>query len=292
MARSISDIKTALGTAYINQSATQVKYGLTPENVELGFDSIFSKTSVENIFFYAIAFCINVFEQILDAFRTEIQTTVDSAFVANKAWWHAQAMSYQDGDDLVLNTSTFKYEYATIDATKQIVKKVAVREAVQADGVCKVKLYLATENAGTIEPLSTAQKERFEAFAQMITPSGVLRTIITGNGDVVEFGMTVNYNPLLINSDGQLITDVGIVPVDAAISDFINSLNSTNFGGKLNLTKLIDAVQSATGVVDAKLTVFKINTVAQAELWGTYESTNGWFSLGDTAIIYQPQTEL
>lgn len=292
MARSISTIKTELGNAYISQQAVQTIYDLTETDVLSGFDGLFSKVSPEGLFFYAIAFCVNVFEQILDAFRTEMQTTVDNAFVANKAWWHAQALRYQDGDDLVLNTSNFKYEYATVDAAKQIVKKVAVREVVQADGVCKVKLYLATQNNGMIEPLSIEQKNRFASYAKMITPSGVLRTIITGNGDVVEFGMTVNYNPLLINSDGQLITDVAIVPVDMAISNFIDVLNITNFGGKLNLTKLIDAVQSATGVVDAKLTVFKINTVAQAELWGTFESTNGWFSLGDITITYQPQTEL
>jgi len=291
MARTIAEIKTVIGNAYISQSAVQTRYSLTAEDVALGFDALFSKVSIESLFFYAVAFAINVFEVVMDVFRIEIQTKVDAAFVANQAWWHAQALAFQKGDNLILNTKTFKWEYETINTIKQIVKKVAVRETVQADGACKVKLYLATTLNGSISALTNDDKAIFEIYANQIKPSGVLLQVISGAGDALDFGFTINYNPLLMNSNGELLTD-GTKPVELAISNFITTLNDTNFGGKLNITKLIDSIQSATGVVDAKITSFKINDTTQTELWGTYESTNGWFTVGDLNVVYQPQTEL
>ena len=73
MARTISDIKTSLGNAYISQTVVQTIYSLTTADVALGFDALFSLVSVESISFYAIAFAINLFELIMDAFRIEIQ---------------------------------------------------------------------------------------------------------------------------------------------------------------------------------------------------------------------------
>ena len=107
MARTIATIKTTLGNAYIALQIIQTLYALTTDDVALGFDALFSVVSVESIAFYAIAFAINLFELIMDAFRIEIQATVDGAYIANKPWWKAQALAFQKGYNLVLNTKTF-----------------------------------------------------------------------------------------------------------------------------------------------------------------------------------------
>jgi len=291
MARPISDIKTSLGNAYISQDTVQAIYSLTPEDVALGFDALFSKVAVESILFYAIAVAINLFELILDAFRTEIQAKVDGAYIANKPWWHAQAMKFQKGYNLILNTKTFVWAYTKTDITAQIIKRVAVRETVEVDGSCKVKLLVATETDGTVAALTGDDLNLFSIYANQIKPAGVLLQIISAAGDVVDFSLTVNYNALLLTSAGLSITN-GNSPVNDAISNFIKSLNDVNFGGSLNLTKLIDSIQGAEGVVDAKITQFKVNGAIKPENWGTYDSTNGWFSLGVITAIYQPQTAL
>lgn len=291
MARTISDIKTSMGNAYIGLPAVQTLYSLTIDDVALGFDALFSIVSLESVFFYAIAFAINLFELIMDAFRIEIQTKIDGAFVGNKAWWHAQGMAFQKGYNLVLNTKTFEWAYATIDTTLQIIQRVAVRENVQSDGSCKVKLLVATENAGTVAALLAADLNLFDIYANQIKPAGVLLQIISAAGDVVDFSLTVNYNALLLTSSGLSILN-GNYPVNDAINGFINTLNDVTFGGDLNLTKLVDSIQAAEGVIDAKITQLKINGVIQTENWGTYESTNGWFSLGQITAVYQPQLSL
>src|ERR1035437_1214130 len=137
MARTISDIKTSMGNAYIGLPAVQTLYSLTTVDVALGFDALFSLSSLESIFFYAIAFAINLFELIMDAFRIEIQTKIDGAYIANKAWWKSQALAFKKGSNLILNTKTFVWSYETINTALQIIQRVAVRETVQSDGSCK-----------------------------------------------------------------------------------------------------------------------------------------------------------
>lgn len=288
MARSISIIKNSIGDFYISLSAVQTGYSLTTSDVALGFEVLFSKVSFESLLFYAVAFCINAFEQILDLFKTEIETEIAANYIANKAWWHAAAMAFQKGYALVMNAKTFIYSYATIDAAAQIITRAAVRENTdQNTGVCKVQLYVAQGASGSISALSTADAALFAAYANQIKPAGVLIDVITGAGDVLNFGVTIDYNPLILDSTGLLISDGVTYPVNAAIGDFIDKLNDNDFGGKLNLTKLIDAVQTATGVVDVEITAFSVNGVTK-QTWGTFDSTNGWFALGTITATYQP----
>ena len=221
--------------------------------------------------------------QIADI-KTEIQEKVDSSYIANSAWWHAQAMAFQKGIGLVMNTTTFIFGYQTIDITKQIIKRVAVRQNV--DGVCKVQLFVATETGGEISALLAEDKNLFEAYASVIKPAGVLIQVISGNGDIVDFSITVDYNPLVMDSTGKLIIGTNY-PVIDSLTDFITKLNDVDFGGNLNITKIMDAIQLVDGVVDVSVTDFKINGV-EKQTWGTFESTNGWFKLGVITPTYQP----
>ena len=282
MARLIADIKTEIGNAYIAQPAIQTIYDI--QDITLGFDAIFSKVGFESMLFYAFAFAIWSFEMILDLFKTEIQNKVDGAYIANSSWWHAQAMAFQKGIGLIMNPTTFIFGYATSDITKQIIKRVAVRQNV--DGVCKVQLFVATETGSDITALTNDDKVLFEAYANTIKPAGVLIQVISGAGDIVDFSITVDYNPLVLDSTGKLIIGSNY-PVIDSISNFITKLNDVDFGGNLNITKLMDAIQLVDGVVDVSVTDFKINTVVK-QTWGTFESSNGWFQLGVITPTYQP----
>lgn len=291
MARELNDIHAEIGNSYISQTDIKTAYNLSDEDVSKGYLNLFSKVSISRLLFYAVAYCIYVFERILDVFKAETQTTVDAAFVSNQPWWHAKALEFQRGYNLLLNRQTFVYYYNTYDASSLIIKRIAVREIMTAQQVCKVQLLVATEGENGIEPLSPVDKSLLEIYANTIKPSGVLVEVITGNSDVVDFDLTVNFNPLIMNTAGELIIDSS-KPVEIAINDFIGNLNNENFGGKLNLTHLIDAIQDVPGVVDPKITEFKINGNTQAENWGTYASENGWFSVGNLTITYQPQGDL
>jgi hypothetical protein len=289
MAQLLSDIKTSLGNAYIAQTAVQTAYNLSASDIESGFDALFSKVSVENLLFYAVASVIYLFEVILDAFQSEVQTTVTAAYIANKAWWHTQAMSFQKGYALLMNATTFVFAYATIDTTAQIIQRCAVRESLLSTGVCKLQLYVATETNGNIAPLSDSDITLFTAYANQIKPAGVLIDVITGAADVVDLGITIDFDPLLLDSTGRSILN-GNYPVIDAINNFINTLNNVDFGGNLNISKLINTMLAVDGVADVEVTSFAINTVTQPT-WGTFASKNGWFVIGTIIPTYQPYSE-
>jgi hypothetical protein len=290
MARTTDEIKQELGNVYLRLAGEL--YGLSSADIANGFDANFSKVSVESLLFYSTAFVINIFERLLDTFREDIQRVVDGGFVANKAWWHAQALHFQKGDELVMDGTTFSYSYREVRPEARIIKKVAVRESVQQDGVCKVRLYVAGESAGEVIPLSPEDRLLFEYYANMIKPSGVLLEVISGAGDVVGFTIVIYYNPLLMKGSGELLNN-GRKPVVETLSDFVKNLNNENFGGLLSVTKLVDALEGTTGVVDVRFVDFRINGNSQGSSVMTYESANGWFAVGDDLhITYQPLTGL
>lgn len=290
MANTATYWKNKIGDYYMSNEIVQRRYELSSSDLEAGFSAVFSIAAFESILFYAVGYCIYVFELVIDIFKAEIQDKIDARYLATSPWWHTQALQFQRGDDLYLNKKTFTYEYATLDASRQIIKRVAVRESASGEAPCKVKLYVATESNGTIEALSSNDLELFDIYAKKIRPAGVLVECISTAGDTVSFGLVVNYNPLILKQTGQRITGTDY-PVENAVNEFINTLNDVNFGGKLNLSKLIDRVQMAEGVIDVQITSCVIRDL-EPVTWGTYASQSGWFVVNEINVNYQPQTEM
>jgi hypothetical protein len=293
MAKSSIDWKEIIGNYYISLPEVQTIYSLTETDLQNGFTATFSLASIESRVFYAIGYACFLIQSIVEAAQVSIQAIVDKNYICNDAYWHDALLGFQSGDDLTLNSVTKRYQYAVTDATKQIIKRVAVRENYDADDSDKYKvfIYVAGESNGEIIALSAPQKAEVEAYVSKIKYAGVLTKLVSGDGDTLDIALTVNYNPLLLNTDGELIND-GSKPVDLAAENYIKVLNTDYFKGNLNVTRFIDSIQSATGVVDVKITGLSINAVAKTELWGTYESTNGWFKIGTLTVTYQPQTSI
>lgn len=296
MARTIAEIKTELGNTYINNTEVVQKYQLSTTDLEAGFDALFSKVSVENLLFYAIATAIHIFERILDTFMSEIQTKTEQAFYFNEAWWHQSIMSFQLGDDLKLNQQNFRFDYPAYDVEKRIVKKCAIREKTDTDGIFKVFFYTVKDENNALVPLSVAELNALNAYVNQIKPCGVITRLISGVADTLTFSLTVNYNPLVLNGNGEML-GTSEKPVENAIYQFIDTLNENYFGGDLNITRLVDAIQQTSGVVDVRINAISINGTLQTEgavnkIWGTFSSTNGWFTINSLNIAYQPQNNL
>jgi len=293
MAKSATEWKEVIGNYYMSLSAVQTIYSLTSNDLLNGFSKTFSIVSIENLVFYAIGYACFLIESIVETAQTAIQAIVDKNYICNDAYWHDALAAFQSGDNLVLNSTTKRYEYSVIDSSKQIIKRVAVREKYDTDDSNKYKvfLYVAGESNGVILPLTNLQKAEVDTYVSKIKYAGVLTKLVSGDGDTLDIALTVNYNPLLLNSNGELIND-GSKPVDLAADGYIVDLNTNYFKGNLNVTKFVDKIQAAIGVVDVKITGLSINTVVKTELWGTYESTNGWFKIGSLTVTYQPQTSI
>lgn len=244
------------------------KYGLAANDT---FDGSFSAVSFESILFGIMAAAIYTLEAIFDAFRREVDTKIAGSVVASIPWYHKICLEYQHGDKLVLNEATSEYGYEIIDDSKRMVKFAACRD--RGGGVY---ILVAKEGAdGYPEALSNDVLTAFREYVNKRKPAGIITDVYSYNPDDITLSIRVQYDPILLNSDGSLISDPSVFPVEDAINDYLASIL---YGGTFNRNKLIDAVQSAEGVQD--LILGEVSAKASAAQSYSVVEGNNYTSVG------------
>lgn len=260
--------------AFMADRTIRQKYGLTGT---AGFDDTFSAVSVENIIFHIVASAIYVLETIFDRFRSDVDDRLSTSILATIPWYHKICLEFQYGDELVYDESTGQFRYAQVDESKQVVKYAAVR-----DSGGGVTILVSGEDAnGNPEALSDDVLKVFRQYLSKRKPAGIMVDAYSFNPDKIQINLTVQYDAMLLNSDGSVISSPSVFPVEDAINGYLKGIV---YGGTFNKTKLIDAVQAATGVVDVV-----INTISVISGTGTvtvitgnnYTSSTGAFSAED-----------
>lgn len=271
MARTIRQIKGAMTQQFMADSTIIERYGF---EAGASFDDTFSAVSLESIWFSIVAAAIYVLETLFDAFKADVDAKIAEAVVASIPWYHKISLEFQYGDSLVFDEKTQGFVYPVIDTAKQIVKYAACRDL---GGMVYV---LASKDNGSGAPtaLSADELTAFSSYLHERKPAGVLLQAASYDPDEVQVVMTVQYNPQVLSPDGQLIAEPGVYPVEDAINTYLAKIV---YGGALNKTKLIDAVQAAAGVVDVVLTSVAVKTAAEAEftpvVGNNYTSVGGSF---------------
>ena len=228
---------------FMSDSVIRTKYVITGDAT---FDDTFSKVSLESIWFSIVASSIWVLESIFDVFRADVEERISSSVMASIPWYHQIALEFQYGDELVFDEKTQQFVYPEIHPAKQVVKFAAARDL--GGGV--LVLASGADASGNPTKLSTAVLAAFEEYMNERKPAGVILEVASHAADEVFVYGRVQYNPQLLNANGELLADPSVRPVDEAIAAYLHSIV---FGGVLNKTRLTDAIQGATGVVDVIL---------------------------------------
>lgn len=228
---------------FMSDSVIRTKYGITGDAT---FDDTFSKVSLESIWFSIVASAIWVLESIFDVFRGEVEARISSAVVASIPWYHQIALEFQYGDELVFDEETQQFVYPEIHPAKQVVKFAAARDL--GGGV--LVLASGADSEGKPVKLSNAVRAALESYLNQRKPAGVLLEVESHDPDEVFVYGKVQYDPQLLNANGELLADTSVRPVDDAIAAYLHDIV---YGGVLNKTKLTDAIQGAVGVVDVIL---------------------------------------
>ncbi len=233
MARTISEIKNIIITAKNNEAAL-ANYNST------------SATFLFNLWAYIVSVAIWTLEKIFDSHKTEVDNKIANSRNWNKAWFYEQCLLWQYGDDLTWNND--KFSYAVVDLSKRIIKLVAVNE--QQDGSILIKV---AKNGGVklddtyVGIGDGPEMTAFNTYIKQIKIPGMNVQVISYEPDQIQFDLNITYNPQLMTSTGQLISDSSYPVVNAIIA----YLKEIKYGGTFNKTKCIDAIQLASGVVDA-----------------------------------------
>jgi hypothetical protein len=241
MARTIAEIKKTMTDAWMADETIRARYGLAED---AKWSSSFSSVSVENILFYVVASSIYVLERLFDKHAETVGETVAKAVVASVPWYHKMALAYQHGDSLALNETTYQYDYAEKDETKQVVKYAAVR-----DNGTSVRLLVSGDSNGSPTPLSDDVLTAFKHYMNRVKPAGIILSVASKASEAVMVTATVTVDPLVLNTSGVSLAD-GSKPVEAAIQAHLANII---YGGTFNKTKLVDAIQAVEGVTDVEL---------------------------------------
>ena len=265
MARKISDIYNSIVAEKETQTELQ---GLLPstENAEQLLKDITStsKVAIWRLWAFVIAVATWTLENLFDEHKTEINTLIDNNSYGTVPWYYTIIKNWQYGDDLQWINN--KWQYASIDASKQIIKRCSVNEIGNV-----INILVATENAGTISTLNTQQLDALFAYLKKIRPAGVVFTLGSYNSDNLKLYYAINYNPL--------------IPLDTIkqnISDAVNNyLANITFGGDFNITKHTDAIQAAEGVIDpiCSNVYAKSNSGTYEAVIDNYKAKSGWFTI-------------
>jgi hypothetical protein len=297
----IAEYKTQITDEFMSNASIAEAYGFTAGDA---FDNVFSKVSIESILFYIVAVVHKIIGDAQAVFKSEQQKAIHAAIVANDRWWYDQVMAYVLGASLTYNSTTYKFSLVTDDDSTTLVAYCAILQAINENQVTYLKIMCAKVS---YEVLSTAETTALTEYLKRVAPAGVIFIVESNTPDIIYFpangetsGIQIYYDPMLLDSNGMLLSDGATYPVNVAIDAYIKGII---YGGKFNVTKLIDAIQSATGVVDVKVNLCKIHKFSDAAGVGSEISTTvdlaagvGEFSIDNATYVsnigYFPQSAL
>ena len=261
MARSVAEIKKTMTDAFMADATIREKYGLSVNDT---FSSKFSSVSIENILFFIVAACCHVLEMIFDQHKRDVEDKIALAVVASVPWYYKMALAFQYGDSLVLNERTWQYEYASIDESKQVIKYAAVR-----DKGTSVQILVSGDQGGSPVALSNDVLTVFKQYMNRVKVAGVILNITSKESDNVTVMATITIDPLVLNENGELLSD-GSKPVEEAITSYLKHII---YGGTFNKTRLVDVIQAVEGVVDVELEECKYKPANSSE-WTVLSGNN------------------
>lgn len=228
---------------FVADPVIREKYGLSGT---VTFDEAFSRVSIESIIFFVVASAIYVVEAIFDRYREDIDAKIVGAVLASLPWYHKIALEYQHGDDLSWNETTWSYGYSSISESKKLVRYAACRDM---GGGVRILVSGADESGRPVR-LSDDVLTAFKHYLNRRKPAGVIVDVYSLDPDILELSLSVQYNPLVVNPDGSLISDPSVFPVEHAVTGYLKGIV---YGGTFNKTKLVDSLQAAEGVIDVVL---------------------------------------
>lgn len=202
-----------------------------------------SKVADWRLWIWVVATCAYAVEVTFDlALRAFEELSKRSRF-GTLPWYVNESLLFQYGDALVYQNNEF--QYVTINTANQIIKRAAAQEN---GNIVNLKVAKLVSNVPT--KLNSTELIAYTAYIARKKPAGVNINIITDDPDELRLYLKVNFDALLLDNTGQLLTSPGTYPVNDAIDLYLSNLND-GFNGTLELCDLIDKIQAATGVSSA-----------------------------------------
>jgi hypothetical protein len=233
MARTIQEIKKEMTDAWMGDENIRAKYALLPTDT---FEAKFAKASIENIFFYIVAFAVHILERIFDTKQEVLSRHAEDLRPHTKQWYVSKLKAFQLGHSL---NSDGKYD--VVDEAAQIIKYCSLR-------IRGGELYflIANENDNAPVPIrDSTELTSIRNYAERVFDAGVHFKLFSNDADTFRCRLLINYDPLVLDTEGKRLDGTNDTPVLDAINGYFKSFP---FDSEFSRMALIDAVQGVEGV--------------------------------------------
>lgn len=201
-----------------------------------------SATSVRLRWRRVVASSVVALAWMYEQFKIEMLNILASQKPHTLRWYRKQALLFQYGDALmddvlVYDNAGFSEE---IIEQKRIIKQAA---ATEAGGL--VILRVAKEVAGVLVPLMPAELTAFKSYVAELKDAGIQLEVFSYSADKLKVELDVYYDPSVLNGIGERLDGTAATPIENAIGGYLRNLE---FNGVFVRTRMVDAIQSVTGV--------------------------------------------
>jgi len=233
-----------------------------------------SKVSMWRLWVDVVAFCIWLHELI-------VEKNAENSRPHTLRWYREQALSFQDGHQLIWKDGQFGYEAS--DEATQIIKRCAVNETLTGS----LQIKVATLNGNEPQPITDTQLSRFKSYLNQIKDAGNKIEVINREPDLLNIVLEVEVDDQAYNlNDGSLILNSSEKPVEKATYDFLNHLE---FNGAFFRTFFKDHLQLVDGVelpliqsIKWKRAEFPFEEIAERQI-----PDAGYFKINSLTITYK-----
>ncbi|MBR4137844.1 MAG: hypothetical protein IKU05_05475 [Bacteroidales bacterium] len=268
--RTIAEIKKTMTDAALADATLVQALNL---DTTKSWDAQVSAVSVINILFFVVAVGHYAMEWMYYQFAGYVEERIAAAYPGSVSWLYNRALEFQD-DDEANNYYAQHGKYASIDATKQIVKHVAVVE--------KFNMVTIKVSGQNHEPLTALQLDSFGAYMNNLKFAGVHLAISSIRSDDLSLTLHIWRDRLVMPTEND-------AKIQSAVTQYLDDIK---YGGTFNKTKLIDVLQAIPGVTDVTIEgcvfdAYDSNTTHTVLDGQNYESIAGHITLNELTVHYE-----
>lgn len=304
MARTITEIKAEITSAFISQETVRSKYGLDDNAT---FDKAFSPISLESVMFYVVASCIWLLETLFDKHRVEVDERIEALRPHTLRWYVAKTLDYMHNGKFVRADGVIVADYydTTGMSETEIEKKKVVKYAVATESNTQVLIKVAKNNAkGRPTQLTANELSGLEYYLSQIKDAGVAIKVLNEPADQINVELVVLYDPSILkatylsenDSDAEL-REITLSPIDDDSKDLLDEVvrgvvSQLPFNGEYRNSDLMAAVQGVEGISVADIS--KVETCSASgtdefiPVVGYCRPYSGYYSLNKLVVKGRP----
>ena len=222
MARTLSEIQNAIITDFQAQP-------------ELAAANSNSNRAIWRLFTYVQAAAILVLEQLMDVFKTDIETEISQSIPTTAPWITSSVYKFQYSttNPQIINLVNLVPTYPVIDPTLQIVTRCSVTSTLSN----RVLIKVAKNNPP--EQLSSLEVSSLQDYINTIGSCGIQYNVTSTASDKISIEADVNY---IGQYSSMIQTNV--------INAIKNYLANLPFNGEFKISELELIILNVTGVTD------------------------------------------